>query len=136
MVLKPMHAIVRGVNMENENDEIIADSMQDKIIKMHMIAFEIENIMTDSNKIGIDESNIKMNEHEMDLLYCILDGLTEKFIMDRMTGHCSLKAMLDNPPEKLENIIDTDIIELVKINDKYNLRIDINDIDNKIATIE
>ena len=131
-----MHAIVRGVNMENENDEIIEKSMQDKIIKMHMIAFEIENIMTDSNKIGIDESNIKMNEHEMDLLYGILDGLTEKFIMDRMTGHCSLQAMLDNPPEKLENIIDTDIIELVKINDKYNLRIDINSIDNKIATMQ
>ena len=122
--------------MENENDDIMESSMQDKMIKMHMIAFEIENIMTDSNKIGIDESNIKMNEHEMDLLYCILDGLTEKFIMDRMTGHCSLQAMLDYPVEKLENIIDTDITELVKINDKYNLRIDINSIDNKIATMQ
>ena len=136
MVLKPMHAIVRGVNMENENDDIMESSMQDKMIKMHMIAFEIENIMTDSNKIGIDESNIKINADEMDLLYCILDGLTEKFIMDRMTGHCSLKAMLDNPPEKLESIIDTDIEELIKINDKYNLKIDINSIDNKIATMQ
>ena len=131
-----MHVNVRGVNMENENDEIMEKSMQDKIIKMHMIAFEIENIMTDNNKIGIDESNIKMNADEMNLLYCILDGLTEKFIMDRMTGHCSLQDMLDNPPEKLENIIDTDITELIKINDKYNLKIDINSIDNKIATIE
>ena len=122
--------------MENENDDIMESSMQDKMIKMHMIAFEIENIMTDSNKIGIDESNIKMNEHEMDLLYCILDGLTEKFIMDRMTGHCSLQAMLDNSVEKLESIIDTDIVELLKINDRYNLRIDINSIDNKIATMQ
>ena len=131
-----MHAIVRGVNMENENDEIIEKSMQDKIIKMHMIAFEIENIMTDNNKIGIDESNIKMNADEMDLLYGILDGLTEKFIMDRMTGHCSLQAMLDNPPEKMESIINTDIEKLIQINEKYNFRININDIDNKIATIE
>ena len=122
--------------MENENDEIIEKSMQDKMIKMHMIAFEIENIMTDSNKIGIDESNIKMNDDEMDLLYGILDGLTEEFIMDKMTGHCSLQAMLDNPPEKLESIIDTDIAELLKINDRYNLRIDINSIDNKIATMQ
>jgi len=130
-----MHAIVRGVNMENENDEIIAGSMRDKMVKMHMIAFEIENIMTNSNKISVNDSNIKLTDTEIDLLYCILDGLTEKFIMDRMTGHCSLQDMLDNPPEKLENIIDTDIIELVKINDKYNLRININDIDNKIATM-
>ena len=130
-----MHAIVRGVNMENENDEIIASSMRDKMVKMHMIAFEIENIMTNSNKISVNDSNIKLTDTEIDLLYCILDGLTEKFIMDRMTGHCSLQDMLDNPPEKLENIIDTDIIELVKINDKYNLRININDIDNKIATM-
>ena len=135
MGLKPMHAIVRGVNMENENDEIIASSMRDKMIKMHMIAFEIENIMTNGNKISVNDSNIKLTDTEIDLLYCILDGLTEKFIMDRMTGHCSLQAMLDYPVEKLENIIDTDIIELVKINDKYNLRIDINDIDNKIATM-
>ena len=121
--------------MENENDEIIAGSMRDKMVKMHMIAFEIENIMTNSNKISVNDSNIKLTDTEIDLLYCILDGLTEKFIMDRMTGHCSLQDMLDNPPEKLENIIDTDIIELVKINDKYNLRININDIDNKIATM-
>ena len=119
--------------MENENDEIIEKSMQDKMIKMHIIAFEIENIMTDSNKIGIDESILKLTDDEMDLLYGILDGLTEKFIMDRMTGHCSLQAMLDNPPEKLESIIDTDITELIKINEKYNLKININDIDNRIA---
>ena len=119
--------------MENENDEIIEKSMQDKMIKMHIIAFEIENIMTDSNKIGIDESILKLTDDEMDLLYGILDGLTEKFIMDRMTGHCSLQAMLDNPPEKLESIIDTDIMELIKINEKYNLKININDIDNRIA---
>ena len=119
--------------MENENDEIIEKSMQDKMIKMHIIAFEIENIMTDSNKISIDESILKLTDDEMDLLYGILDGLTEKFIMDRMTGHCSLQAMLDNPPEKLESIIDTDIMELIKINEKYNLKININDIDNRIA---
>jgi len=111
--------------MENEN-EIIEKSMQDKMIKMHMIALELE----------IYESIIKMNNTEIDLLYCILDGLTEKFIMDRMTGHCSLQAMLDNPPEKLESIIDTDIEKLIQINEKYNLRIDINDIDNKIATMQ
>ena len=119
--------------MENENDEIMERSIQDKMIKMHIIAFEIENIMTDSNKIGIDESILKLTDDEMDLLYDILDGLTEKFIMDRMTGHCSLQAMLDSPPEKLESIIDTDITELIKINDKYNLKIDINSIDNRIA---
>jgi len=119
--------------MENENDEIMERSIQDKMIKMHIIAFEIENIMTDSNKIGIDESILKLTDDEMDLLYGILDGLTEKFIMDRMTGHCSLQAMLDNPPEKLESIIDTDIMELIKINEKYNLKININDIDNRIA---
>ena len=122
--------------MENENDEIIEKSMQDKIIKMHIIAFEIENIMTNGNKISVNDSNIKLTDTEIDLLYCILDGLTEKFIMDRMTGHCSLQDMLDNPPEKLENIIDTDITELIKINDKYNLKIDINSIDNKIATMQ
>src|SRR3990167_11526487 len=112
--------------MENENDKIMERSMQDKMIKMHMIALELE----------IYESIIKMNNTEIDILYCILDGLTEKFIMDRMTGHCSLKAMLDNPPEKLESIIDTDIAKLIKINDKYNLKIDINSIDNKIATMQ
>ena len=119
--------------MENENDEIMERSIQDKMIKIHIIAFEIENIMTDSNKISIDESILKLTDDEMDLLYGILDGLTEKFIMDRMTGHCSLQAMLDNPPEKLESIIDTDIMELIKINEKYNLKININDIDNRIA---
>ena len=122
--------------MENENDEIIEKSMQDKIIKMHIIAFEIENIMTNGNKISVNDSNIKLTDTEIDLLYCILDGLTEEFIMDKMTGHCSLQAMLDNPPEKLESIIDTDIAELIKINDKYNLKIDINSIDNKIATMQ
>lgn len=117
-------------------EDIIQNSMQDKMIKMHMIAFEIEKIMTDSNRIGIDESNIKLSDDEIDLLYCIIDGLTEKYIMDRVTGHCSLQAMLDNPIEKLENIIDIKIVELLKINEKYDFKIDISEIDTKIANMK
>ena len=101
-------------------------SMQDKMDKMHLISFEIIDVINENS----------MTDDELDMLYDILDGVIEKFIMDRMTGHCSLQDMLDNSPEKLESIIDTAIAELLKINDRYNLRIDINSIDNKIATMQ
>ena len=65
-----------------------------------------------------------------DVLYAVVDGLTEKYIMDRVTGHCSLQAMLDNPIEKLESIIDTKIVELLEINGRYNFKIDISEIAN------
>lgn len=116
--------------------DLIEKSMEDKMIKMHLIAFQIEDIMTDNNKIGIDESEIKLTENEIDLLYAILDGLTEKYIMDRVTGYCSLQAMLDNPIEKLESIIDIKIAELLKINDKYGFNINIDDIDTKIDNMQ
>ena len=108
--------------------EDIENSMQDKMIKMHVIAFEIEKVM--------GESNIKLSDDEMNLLYCILDGLTEKYIMDRVTGHCSLQDMLDNPSKKLESIIDTEIVGLLAINEKYGFKIDISEIDNKIANMK
>ena len=109
--------------MENENDKIMERSMQDKMDKMHLISFEIIDVINENS----------MTDDELDMLYDILDGVIEKFIMDSMTGHCSLQDMLDNSPEKLESIIDTDIMELIKINEKYNLKININDIDNRIA---
>lgn len=117
-------------------DIILEKSMEDKMIKMHLIAFQIEDVMTDNNKIGIDQSDLKLSENEMDLLYGILDGLTEKYIVDRVTGHCSLQAMLDNPIEKLESMIDIKIVELLKINDKYGFNININEIDLKINNMQ
>ena len=57
------------------------------------------------------------------MLYAIVDGLTEKYILDRVTGHCSLQDMLDNSIEKLESIIEAKIVELFNISKKYNIGI-------------
>ena len=113
--------------------EDIENSMQDKMYKMHHIAFQIELIVSKSyNKISkkYEINNKIMPDNESDMLYDILDGLTEKYIMDRINGHCSLQAMLDNRVEKLESIIDTNIVELLEINGKYDFKIDISEIDS------
>lgn len=106
--------------------EDIENSMQAKMIKMHTIAFQIELIVYQSYNEITDQYEINnkiMTDNEIDMLYSITDGLTEKYIMDRITGHCSLQAMLDNPVEKLESIIDKKIIELLNMAKKYEIEI-------------
>lgn len=119
--------------------EDIENSMQDKMYKMHHVAFQIELILSKSyNEISKEyEINNKiMPDNESDMLYAVVDGLTEKYILDRVTGHCSLQDMLDNPIEKLESIIDTTIVELLEINGRYDFKIDISEIDNEIANMK
>lgn len=103
--------------MENEDEEIIDDSMLEKMNKMYSLAWHIEDYYYAQK---IDVCNV-MTDPETDMLYAIIDNLTGKYIIDRMTGHCSLQTMLDNPPEKLEKIIDDKIIELLKIKEKYTI---------------
>ena len=106
--------------------EDIENSMQDKMYKMHHIAFQIELIVSKSyNEISKEyEINNKiMPDNESDMLYAVVDGLTEKYILDRVTGHCSLQDMLDNSIEKLESIIEAKIVELFNISKKYNIGI-------------
>ena len=107
-------------------EDIIGNSIQDKIYKMHHIAFQIELIVSKSyNEISKEyEINNKiMPDNESDMLYAVVDGLTEKYILDRVTGHCSLQDMLDNSIEKLESIIEAKIVELFNISKKYNIGI-------------
>ena len=111
--------------MEKENDDV-SESMQDKIYKMHHVAFQIELIIKNCYDENIKEyviNNLVMSDDETDMIYAIIDGLTEKYIMDRITGHCSLYEMINNPIEKLEKIIDNKIIELLQIANKYGIEI-------------
>ena len=101
--------------MENEN--IMGESMHEKFCDMHNIAYQIEDFFKDRGKDVCDF----LSETEIDLLYVIIDDLEGRYIIDRITGHCSLQDMLDNPPEKLEKRIDDNIAELLKIKEKYNI---------------
>ena len=124
--------------MYMENEDILCESMQDKIYKMHHIAFQIELIVSNCYNENIKEyviNNLTMTEAETDIIYAIVDGLTEKYIMDRITGHCSLQAMLDNPIEKLEKIVDLKIIELLNMAKKYDIDVVLIKGDKKMKTL-
>lgn len=108
----------------NNDDDIIMESMEDKLDRMHFIAFQIQDIVQSFNEKTCNYEIKNLNDDESDLLYAIVDGLTVKYIIDRLTGKCSLQAMLDSPIEKLEKIIDDEIVGLLEIAKKYNMQVD------------
>ncbi len=105
------------------DNNIDTTSMEEKMYKMHNIAFQIENTVKSYNEKTHNYEIKHLTDDEIDSLFAIVDGLTEKYILDRMIGHCSLQTMLDNPPEKLESIIDDKILMLLQIAKKYSIEI-------------
>ena len=94
---------------------ITGKSLYDKMDEMHRLVFEIID-----NTDGKNLSK-KLSVNQVDNIYAIADGLTEKFVLDRIYGITSLEQMLKWTPEKLEKLIDNNIKELKKIKTKFKL---------------
>ena len=86
--------------------------------EMHRLVFGI------IDNVKWEKLSKKLSTDKIDNIYAIADGLTEKFILDRISGRTSLKQMIEWTPEKLELLIDNNIKELKKI--KTGLRMWIN----------
>lgn len=98
--------VTTPVIKESLTEKTDAPSLREKIGEMHDLSFQI-----------VDNKDLaqSLNKKDADLVYGIADGLTEKFIMDRINGRTSLQAMLDWPPGKLEKLVDDNIDELKTI---------------------
>lgn len=79
---------------------------------MHRLVFGI------IDNVKWEKLSKKLSDNKLDNIYAIADGLTEKFVLDRINGTTSLEQMIKWTPEKLEKLIDNNIKELKKIKTK------------------
>jgi len=82
-------------------------SMYDKVGIMNGMAL---SMVDDANKY-VKQLTEKFGENKVSNYWGIADGLDEKYIMKRITGQCSLSALLE-PIEDLEKMVDDNIILL------------------------
>lgn len=76
-------------------------SLKDKIGEMNQLGFKCD--------VYLRTNNHNATEDEVDEIYAVADGLTEKFVMDTLEGNCSLQRMLSWSCERLENLVDSKI---------------------------
>lgn len=97
-----------------EKDDILEESLEQKIGKMNWLALSMEDII---NRIGqCNLSNVDLDE------WCVVaDGLTEDWVMKHIEGRCSLKETLKYSIEDIEKIVDAKIVFLEDFNRRLNL---------------
>lgn len=77
-------------------------SLEDKVGEMNGLGFEIfDDILKGDQE--------PLTEEEGNVLFPVVDGLAEGYVMMHIEGRCSLQAMLDNTPEVLEKYVDDKI---------------------------
>ena len=90
------------------------ESMKEKIGKMNSLGLYLADAI-EYKKIDWR----KLSKDEMDNIYAVADGLTEKRIMDIMECRTSISVMLKNTPESLESNIDLNIKNLINIRNSF-----------------
>lgn len=73
---------------------MLHDSLEDKLWYLYKAVLDIED--------KINQQTVDLTDDELDLLYGILDGLTQDFFTRHIEGRCSLQASLTWSLEKLE----------------------------------
>lgn len=78
-------------------------SLKDKIGEMNQLGFKCDIYLR--SEFYDDDAT----EDDVDEIYAVADGLTEKFVMDTLEGNCSLQRMLSWSCKRLENLVDSKI---------------------------
>lgn len=78
-------------------------SLKDKIGEMNQLGSKCDIYLR--SEFYDDDAT----EDDVDEIYAVADGLTEKFVMDTLEGNCSLQRMLSWSCERLENLVDSKI---------------------------
>jgi len=91
-------------------------SLKEKVGYMNHLGLKLADLI-DAGKIDYN----KLTDKESELIYTVADGLSEDYIIRNITGQCSLKSMLENSLEVLENYVDNKIQGLTAIFEKYQI---------------
>ena len=91
-------------------------SLKEKIGYMNYLGLKLADLI-DQNIIDYN----KLTDKESELIYTVADGLSEDYVIRNITGQCSLKSMLENSLEVLENYVDNKIQGLIVIFEKYQI---------------
>lgn len=91
-------------------------SLKEKIGYMNHLGIKLADLI-DVGKIDYN----KLTDKESELIYSVADGLSEDYVMRNITGQCSLKSMLENSLEVLENYTNNKIRGLIEIFEKYQV---------------
>ena len=79
-------------------------SLKDKLSQLFANANSIANLM-----------NLDLSEEEKDFVYSVADGLTTKFVINCIEGRCSIQQMIDWPVDKLEDLVDRELLRIQDI---------------------
>lgn len=101
------------IQEEAEQADDMEDSLHHKIGRMNYIAL----CMCDKANEHADELEQVIGNEGMDRYWSIADGLEEEWIMNRIDGRCSLKAMMETSIEDIEVRVDGNIGLLCNIRD-------------------
>ncbi len=93
-------------------------SLKEKVGYMNYLGIKLADLI---DAARIDYNSLTDNESE--LIYSVADGLSEDYIMRNIEGKCSLKSMLENSLEVLENYTNIKIQGLTEIFRKYQIKI-------------
>lgn len=91
-------------------------SLKEKVGYMNHLGLKLADLI-DAGKIDYN----KLTDKESELIYTVADGLSEDYVIRNITGQCSLKSMLENSLEVLENYVDNKIEGLTAIFEKYQI---------------
>ena len=93
-------------------------SLKEKVDYMNHLGLKLADLI-DENVIDYN----KLTDKESELIYTVADGLSEDYVIRNITGQCSLKSMLENSLEVLENYVDNKIRGLTAIFEKYAITV-------------